>query len=66
MLEDAWEWHPSFLSVCPGPAGVSVWSVCMRAASLPEPFLWHVQTALGQPWDVNIPVFLFNVLGRLT
>lgn len=40
--------------------------VCVRPASRPEPFHWHVQTALSQPWDVNIPVFLPNVLGRLT
>lgn len=44
----------------------SLSSQCVRPASRPEPFHWHVQNALGQPWDVNIPVFLPNVLGRLT
>jgi len=37
-----------------------------RAAALPDPFLWHVQTAPGQPRDVNIPVCLSDASGSLT
>lgn len=46
----------------PGDCPVGLGQSCVS----PEPSLWHVQMAPGHPRDVNIPVFVSNVLGRLT
>lgn len=32
----------------------------MTAPALLRPFLWHIQTSVGQPWDIHVLVFLFS------